>query len=186
MRSVLASVAAHAALASAAWRLSIMAPAPRADCVSLEIVRVEAPAPVAALAASGVAAQGEGTMPLPRPVHHRHRVVAVAPEPEPEPEPDLIPVPAAPLPPPTPPPLPPPSAPVFVDDGFVRLAALVVSWEHNDRVRACLERSLGSGARLDALRRGDHAAALAEARRLHDGATSFDALYRRAHHCLDD
>jgi hypothetical protein len=85
----------------------------------------------------------------------------------------------------------------FVDSGYVRLETLVIDWQHNDDVRGCIEHQLGTGERLaeasqsargrmlDAVRRGDHDAALAEARRLHDAASSFDALYRRARHCLE-
>ncbi len=85
----------------------------------------------------------------------------------------------------------------FVDNGFVHLETLVISWQHNDGVRDCIERQMGSsehlaqlsqnahGRLLEAVKRGDHDAALAEARRLHDAASSFDALYRRARHCLE-
>ena len=109
--------------------------------------------------------------------------------------------------PPAPAPPPPPPAPrevtraeadaTFVDSGYVRLETLVIDWQHNDDVRGCIEHQLGTGERLaqatqsargrmlDAVRRGDHDAALTEARRLHDVASSFDALYRRARHCLE-
>ncbi len=84
----------------------------------------------------------------------------------------------------------------FVDDGFTRLTTLVQSWQHNDAVRSCIERQLGSGEQLAsvslaargrmlaAVRRGDKDAALAEARRLRDTASSFDALYQRARRCI--
>jgi hypothetical protein len=80
-----------------------------------------------------------------------------------------------------PPPPPAPPRPAFHDDGFDQLTILVQSWQHNDRVRACLDDKLGAGPRLEAIRRGDHAAAL---RASTATSGSFAALYQRARACL--
>ena len=182
MRPVAAAIAVHAVLAVPVLILGGAAVRNGDRPLTFELVRVvqAAPAPVAPAAAA------VATAPVGLPVKaapKRRRVAAPAPAPPlaavavaPAPAPD--PGPAPPPPPPAPPP--PPRRPAFRDDGFDQLTVLVQSWQHNDRVRACLEAKIGPGPRLDALRRGDHAAAL----RGPAAAGSFAAIYQRARTCL--
>jgi hypothetical protein len=84
----------------------------------------------------------------------------------------------------------------FIDDGFEKLSVLVQQWRHNQGVTRCLEQVVAEGADVRdggaaaqrrlyaAIDRGDQAAATSEARRLSDGARSFEALYQRARLCV--
>jgi hypothetical protein len=81
--------------------------------------------------------------------------------------------------------------------GYERLHFLVRSWQHNEYVASCLEKTVARGgglvktggsarARLyAALSRADRGGADAELDRIRRAAVDFDELYRSARRCVD-